>query len=254
MVLKEAIHKLPSLYRGGAEVRQPKHSTRGGNVADADGDALTDFSRSSSLASNQVVFKSGWLYKRGRLNTYDTPTHPSTRAFKSSVLLSVNVCMLLVGGAGRPPPPRPRALQRRWFVLRRARLEYFKTAEDAEAESAVPTGTILVAEGASVIVAAKQGEFTRQLEISSVEGRVYTLASSSDRDLNEWLIAIRARHADKRLGDFHAVPTSQRPPTQALDLPPQPGKMDFGGSQSRSKTMLRKIMKIAPLESICKVR
>jgi hypothetical protein len=139
-------------------------------------------------------------------------------------------------------------------VLRRARLEYFKTAEDAEAESAVPTGTILVAEGASVIVAAKQGEFTRQLEISSVEGRVYTLASSSDRDLNEWLIAIRARHADKRLGDFHAVPTSQRPPTQALDLPPQPGKMDFGGSQSRSKTMLRKIMKIAPLESICKVR
>jgi hypothetical protein len=69
MVLKEAIHKLPSLYRGGAEVRQPTHSARGGNVADADGDALADFSRSSSLASNQVVFKSGWLYKRGRLNT-----------------------------------------------------------------------------------------------------------------------------------------------------------------------------------------
>lgn len=142
-----------------------------------------------------------------------------------------------------------RAFKRRWFVLKKARLEYYK----CHTEMDTPRGVILVAEGSSRIIPSAQGDFARHLEVSSVEGRVYVLATRSDRELGDWLHAIRARHGDKRLGQFHAVPTSERPATIAIDDPPQPSQSDFGGSASNTKMVLRSLTKIAPLETICKV-
>lgn len=141
------------------------------------------------------------------------------------------------------------AFKRRWFVLKKGRLEYYRSHTELE----TPRGVILVAEGSSTIVQSAHGDFPRHLQVSSVEGRVYVLATRTERDLNEWLVAIRARHDDRRLGRFHAVPSSQRPSTIAIESPPQPSQSDFGGSQSGAKKVLRTLTKITPLDAICKI-
>eukprot|EP00041_Stephanoeca_diplocostata_P035372 m.1246448 g.1246448 ORF g.1246448 m.1246448 type:complete len:981 (-) comp24686_c0_seq10:422-3364(-) len=208
-----------NIVAGETHVGNSGTTTSQGPVSVDGGDVVTrrrTNTDSKAITPFYTVFKQGWMEKKGKLH----------KAFK-----------------------------RRYFVLKRGRMEYFKTDEEYSSPETrkAPRGVILVAEGSSELVAAPpESPYDFFLKISSVEGRVYVLAHRSPEELCDWLAAVRERHFDRRVGPLHAVSCSQRPNSAAIEHPPLLTKKRLMGSIT-SKTVLHSLVKFAKLETVCRL-
>lgn len=144
-----------------------------------------------------------------------------------------------------------KAFKKRWFVLKNQTLEYYKTP-NAVASSVDPQGIILVAEGLSSII---DGEtpYAKFLQLYSVEGRIYTLTSHSQIELQNWLAAIQDRHAESRVSGFTAVSHAQPPAAEAIANPPPSTASSIKGTMSTKKKLIRPILKAASHTYVCKL-
>eukprot|EP00039_Didymoeca_costata_P003745 m.69445 g.69445 ORF g.69445 m.69445 type:complete len:787 (-) comp12056_c0_seq4:2575-4935(-) len=156
------------------------------------------------------VYKAGWLEKRGKLN---------------------------------------KAWKRRWFQLKDARLEYYKSPHHDE-----PQGAILIAEGSSALKTVEgSSKYSHYIEISSVEGRVYYISSFSLEELRAWLAALQPRHRQPRVTNMHMCHSSVRPKSGANVPPPQVVDVWAYQKPFLHRLVKHSLLKMTPAHKVCKI-